>query len=150
MPILERHGLPATFFVGGAILNGPFTFWWESLQAAFDNGKSNEALPVFAQVTEGAEARQQSDIHAIARRIEDMSPAGRDALSARLRELAGQQDRNGLSADQLRELASQGFEIGFHTRRHDKLPLLGDDELMLGDDRRPGRDRGRHRRRDDG
>ena len=58
-----------------------------------------------------------------------MDPAGRDALSARLRELAGQEDRNGLSADQLRELASQGFEIGFHTRRHDKLPLLGDDEL---------------------
>jgi peptidoglycan/xylan/chitin deacetylase (PgdA/CDA1 family) len=129
MPILERHALPATFFVGGASLNGPFTFWWESLQAAFDNGKSHEASAAVAQATEGMQDTQQSDIHAIAKRIEDMDPAGRDALSARLRELAGQEGRSGLSAEQLRELASHGFEIGFHTRRHDKLPLLGDDEL---------------------
>jgi peptidoglycan/xylan/chitin deacetylase (PgdA/CDA1 family) len=129
MPILERHGLPATFFVGGASLNGPFTFWWESLQAAFDSGKSNAAVAAVAQATDGPEAPPQPNIHAIARQIEDMDPAGRDALSARLRELAGQENRSGLSGDQLRELASHGFEIGFHTRRHDKLPLLRDDEL---------------------
>ena len=128
MPILERHGLPATFFVCGASLNGPFTFWWESLQAAFDNGKAEEAWAVVTTAT-SAGATRPPDIHAIARRIEDMSPDERDAVSARLRELVGQDDRSGLRAEQLRELASHGFEIGFHTRRHDNLPLLGDEEL---------------------
>jgi peptidoglycan/xylan/chitin deacetylase (PgdA/CDA1 family) len=129
MPILQRHGLPATFFVCGASLNGPFIFWWESLQAAFDSGKAEEAVSVIATATGSDGATQPPDIHAVASRIENMDAGERDAVSAGLRELAGQEDRSGMRAEQLRVLASHGFEIGFHTRRHDKLPLLGDDEL---------------------
>jgi peptidoglycan/xylan/chitin deacetylase (PgdA/CDA1 family) len=60
-PALRRAKLPATFFLSGAGLNGPFSFWWQLLQA----------------------------------------------------------------------LAAAGFEIGFHTRNHDDLLGLRDEELPV-------------------
>jgi peptidoglycan/xylan/chitin deacetylase (PgdA/CDA1 family) len=128
MPILERHGLPAAFFVGGTSLNGPVTFWWESLQAAFDAGKGVEAAAAVAQATEDSTGGERPDIHELARRIEHMNRDRRAVVSAGLQEMTGAAG-NGLTAGQLRELASRGFEIGFHTLRHDRLPPLADDEL---------------------
>jgi peptidoglycan/xylan/chitin deacetylase (PgdA/CDA1 family) len=128
MPILERHGLPATFFVGGTSLNGPVTFWWQSLQAAFDAGKGVEAAAVVAQATNDSTGGERPDIHELARRIERMDRDQRAVVSAGLQEMTGAA-ANGLSAEQLRVLATRGFEIGFHTRRHDRLPPLADDDL---------------------
>jgi peptidoglycan/xylan/chitin deacetylase (PgdA/CDA1 family) len=128
MPILERQGLPATFFVGGTSLNGPVTFWWQSLQAAFDAGKGAEAAATVAQATNDSTAGERPDIHELARRIERMDRDRRAEVSAGLQDMTGAAP-NGLSAEQLRGLASRGFEIGFHTRRHDRLPLLADDDL---------------------
>ncbi len=122
MPILARNGMPATFFVGGVSLAAPFVFWWESLQQAFDEGRQREAVAV-------VQAEGSSGIHELGRRIQDMRPGERDRVSARLRELAAPDERNALTAGQLRALASAGFEIGFHTRRHDPLPQLSDEQL---------------------
>jgi peptidoglycan/xylan/chitin deacetylase (PgdA/CDA1 family) len=128
MPILERHGLPATFFVGGTSLNGPVTFWWESLQAAFDTGKEAEAVVAVAQATNSPTGGERPDIHEMARRIQAMGPEQREAVSAALRGVAAH-DVRPLTGGELRELASRGFEIGFHTRRHDPLPSLRDEQL---------------------
>jgi peptidoglycan/xylan/chitin deacetylase (PgdA/CDA1 family) len=128
MPVLERQGLPATFFVGGTSLNGPMTFWWQSLQAAFDAGRGAEAAAAVARATNDPPGDEQPDIHELARRIQSMDRDRRDVLSAGFQEMTGASP-NGLSAKQLRVLASRGFEIGFHTRRHDWLPQLADDEL---------------------
>jgi peptidoglycan/xylan/chitin deacetylase (PgdA/CDA1 family) len=129
MPILERHGLPATFFVGGTALNGPVTFWWESLQAAFDAGRGDEAVAAAAQSTKSPTGGDRPDIFELATRIERMDRDRRAVVSARLKEVAGVEG-NGLTAEQIRALAA-GFEIGFHTRRHDRLPPLGDEELSV-------------------
>ena len=43
MPVLERHGAPATFFLCGASLERPFAFWWERLQRAWDRGRVDRA-----------------------------------------------------------------------------------------------------------
>jgi peptidoglycan/xylan/chitin deacetylase (PgdA/CDA1 family) len=128
MPILERHGVPATFFVGGTALQGPVTFWWESLQAAFDSGQENEAAAAVAQATNSTPGDGRPDIFELATRIEAMNREQRDAVSSRLREMATHEARH-LTAGQLRELASRGFEIGFHTCRHDPLPSLQDTQL---------------------
>ena len=37
-PALRRARLSATFFLSGAGLNGPFSFWWQLLQRAWDRG----------------------------------------------------------------------------------------------------------------
>ena len=129
MPILERHGLPATFFVGGTSLNGPVTpFWWESLQAAFDTGNEVAAAAVIAQATNSSTAGERPDIRELARRIQAMGPEQREVVSAGLREVAAP-DVRPLNGEELRKLASRGFEIGFHTRGHDPLPSLRDEQL---------------------
>ena len=122
MPILLRHGIPATFFVGGVSLDAPVALWWESLQQAFDDGLEREAVAI----VQGAGS---SDIHELGRRIQGMEARERDGVSARLRELAVPDERKALSAAQMRALAAAGFEIGFHTRRHDPLTRLSDEQL---------------------
>jgi peptidoglycan/xylan/chitin deacetylase (PgdA/CDA1 family) len=118
-PILSSAGATATFFVCGASLHGPHRFWWERLQAAFDDGVDLSALDL-----------RGSTIHEVGRRIQSLPPRSRDELDARLAELVGPDPpESGLRVEALRRLAASGVEIGFHTRRHDVLPALGDAEL---------------------
>src|SRR5947209_5838949 len=44
VPILERAGLTAAFYLCGASLERPFAFWWERLQRAADAGIVDEEL----------------------------------------------------------------------------------------------------------
>jgi peptidoglycan/xylan/chitin deacetylase (PgdA/CDA1 family) len=113
-PLLRRSGLTATFFLTGASLSKPFTFWWERLQLAVDRGLTP--------------AKQ--GIHALAGEVQVMEPAARDEYAERLAGLVGTDDQDpGLPAAHVRALVDAGFEIGFHTRRHDFLPILDDDAL---------------------
>jgi peptidoglycan/xylan/chitin deacetylase (PgdA/CDA1 family) len=114
-PILDRLELPATFFLCGASLSAPFSFWWERLQRAVDRG----AVPA------GPEG-----IHARGREIQALASAERDRVAEELLAQAGPDpEEAGLRAQDVRDLAAAGHEIGFHTRRHDFLPPLDDDAL---------------------
>jgi peptidoglycan/xylan/chitin deacetylase (PgdA/CDA1 family) len=118
-PILSAAGATATFFVCGASLHGPHRFWWERLQAALDDGIDLSTLDL-----------EPATIHQAGLRIQSMPPRARDELDARLAELVGPDpEESGLRAEALRRLAAAGFEIGFHTRRHDALPALEDADL---------------------
>jgi peptidoglycan/xylan/chitin deacetylase (PgdA/CDA1 family) len=120
-PLLARVGATATFFLSGSSPDGSNRFWWERLQEAFDRGldpprvKAGPARPT---------------IHELAREIEAL-PADRiDTLDARLRAMVGPDPPDaGLRSDDVAGLVSDGFEIGFHTRRHRRLPGLTDEEL---------------------
>jgi peptidoglycan/xylan/chitin deacetylase (PgdA/CDA1 family) len=118
-PILRRMGMPATFFVSGASLTAPFTFWWERLQRALDRGIDVEPLlPVAADAP-------ADDVRTLASAIIDMDSGERDALSERLRERLGPDHEDAaMGADELRELVQAGFAIGFHTLRHEAMTGL--------------------------
>ena len=128
-PVLERHGVRATFFLTGAGLDGPCAFWWERLQRVLDAGLSADAarrladaggLPVADLTGPGA-------IRRLSRAVQMPAAAGARALLA---ELAGPDPPGtGLRAHEVRDLAEAGHRIGFHTLRHQRLPELGDDEL---------------------
>ena len=121
-PLLRRAGLTATFFLSGASLSAPFAFWWERLQAAVDRGLTDEQ--VLAGVT------PSRDIHALGADVQSLEPDQREELADRLTEVLGPDpDDAGLRAAQVRAPVDAGFEIGFHTRRHDLLPILEDDAL---------------------
>ena len=114
VPILQRLGVPATFFLSGASLDEPSRFWWELLQEAVDRGV-HEA---------------PGGIHAAAAEVQRLAPVDRDAFASRLRsQLGPDQGAPGMPAEEIRALAQSGCEVGFHTRRHDVLPMLDDDAL---------------------
>jgi len=130
-PLLRGLGLPATFFLCGASLHAPFRFWWERLQAAVDAGL---ALPPGAPELElppaAGERPWTGALHAVAMTIEAMPAAERDAIAAGLGERVGPDPPDaGMRAKLVRELVEAGFDVGFHTIRHDRMTALDDDAL---------------------
>jgi peptidoglycan/xylan/chitin deacetylase (PgdA/CDA1 family) len=67
-------------------------------------------------------------IHQAADLIERLAPEQRDAVAGELR-MRVRRQRRGLTAHDVEALASGGFEIGFHTRRHYLLTTLDDAAL---------------------
>ena len=119
LPALRAARAPATFFLCGASLEGPYAFWWERLQRAVDSG-----LDLTRLVGEPLAPR------ALALRIEEETPGRRQEIEDELRRLVGEDPpESGMRATDVRALADAGFEIGFHTRRHDRLPPLSDTSL---------------------
>jgi peptidoglycan/xylan/chitin deacetylase (PgdA/CDA1 family) len=131
MPTLRRRGAPATFFVCGASLDRPHRFWWQVVQAAFDGGEERTVR----RLVEERCGRLPGDdtippIRRLAAAIEGLPPADRKAVIKQLEPLAGPPPREtGMPATDMRVLAENGFEIGFHTFRHDRLTSLDEDDL---------------------
>jgi peptidoglycan/xylan/chitin deacetylase (PgdA/CDA1 family) len=124
-PILVAAGVPATFFLGGATLDGPHLFWWEHLQALVDAHGPNQ---VAAEV--GVPGPAGRSIHTLARTIESLDPPRRREVERMLAEAdAGAVAVQRLDRIGVARLSRDGFEIGFHTLRHELLPALPDDEL---------------------
>jgi peptidoglycan/xylan/chitin deacetylase (PgdA/CDA1 family) len=123
LPILRDERVRATFFLCGASLDGPRSFWWERLQRAVDAGKAD--IPELAALNVGQGARE------LAARIETLPARRRAEVSDALRARLGADPPDaGLRVAQVLELSTgAGMSIGFHTLRHDMLTALGDDEL---------------------
>jgi len=73
----------------------------------------------------------------LASAVESMAPAQRDELTARLQDAVAAPTPL-LSRQGAAELAAGGWEIGFHTRRHDPLTAL--DDAALREALRPARE----------
>ena len=82
-PVLARHGAPATAFLCDA--DGPF--WWQLLQRAVDDRAVAAAglPPVPADALAAALDRRPGALARVARTIEGLAPAERDAVAERLR-----------------------------------------------------------------
>jgi peptidoglycan/xylan/chitin deacetylase (PgdA/CDA1 family) len=134
-PALARHGATATAFLCGAA----DPFWWQRLQQAVDTGALEAAhLPqIDPRLTAAATARRSWAIGRLAKAIEDLEPEQRDAVSTTLAELAPGTPAP-LGAAGARALLDFGWELGFHTRRHDVLVALDEDGLATA--LRDGRD----------
>jgi peptidoglycan/xylan/chitin deacetylase (PgdA/CDA1 family) len=129
-PALLRTGLPAAFFLCGAAVGATYGFWWEDFQALVDRPDSQplqlHSLPELDLAP--AVRRVPYAIHQAAERIERLAPERRDAVAAELRMRVARRPR-ALTASDIGTLASAGFEIGFHTRRHYLLTTLDDAAL---------------------
>ncbi len=125
-PVFERHGAGATAFLCG--VRSPF--WWQLLQVAVDTRAIGpQALdPVPAQLVEDALARQPRAIGRLAKAVEDLPAVHRDRVSASLEGCVAVTPRL-LGEEGAAALAAAGWEIGFHTRRHDVLTTLDDTAL---------------------
>jgi peptidoglycan/xylan/chitin deacetylase (PgdA/CDA1 family) len=141
LPALQEAGLSATFFLGGTSLRGPHRFWWDDLQRAVDEKLIEaDAVPHVAETdVRAALERSPKAIFRIAATIERLERPQRAETAAALRAAAGPpRDDERLRAEDIRTLVAAGAEIGFHTRRHELLTELSDEELT--DALREGRD----------
>lgn len=124
LPALLAAGMPATFFLSGASLTRPYSFWWEDLQRVIDRDGGLELASVQLRIG------RRSDIGSAAARIELLDSDVRDAVARELRTRAAPvRGDAGLRADSVRLLADAGYEIGFHTRGHYVLPTV-DNQLL--------------------
>jgi peptidoglycan/xylan/chitin deacetylase (PgdA/CDA1 family) len=122
VPMLVSAGATATFFLSGASLHRPYRFWWERLQSAVDQRLDLASLSI-------GEPRSAT-IHELGRTIEALPPSARRKVEDELERIVGPDPPDaGMRAEQVERLNATGVEIGFHTRRHDLLPLLDDDGL---------------------
>ena len=132
LPVLERTGVTATFFLGGTSLNGPRPFWWEDLQRAVDERiVEPDALPhVEGADVRAALERSPKAIFRVAATIEQLAPPKRDEVAAALRAMVGARAaEEGLREPDVKALVAADCDVGFHTVRHDALPALSDDAL---------------------
>jgi peptidoglycan/xylan/chitin deacetylase (PgdA/CDA1 family) len=123
-PELRALGVPATFFVTGSTLDGPREFWWPVVQRAADQGLlerdgGGPALTARLGLTWSPR-----------RAFESATPEEREAAIPRLVALTGPTGEPGLRAGDVRALAGDGFEVGFHTRGHDRLDWLEDEAAV--------------------
>jgi len=109
LPVLERYGVPGTFFLAGPV-RPPKPLWWSWLQKTFDAGL---LVP------------GDADIHALAQTVENLPPDQRDRESLRLASMAVDDvGPAAMAVGDIRALDAAGSEIGFHTVGHYALPTL--------------------------
>jgi peptidoglycan/xylan/chitin deacetylase (PgdA/CDA1 family) len=131
MPVLAGLDVPAMFFVGGRGLARVPELWWETLERGVAAGLAAELAHEQGIEPPAPRAEARTDVAwALAERLLERSPDEREAwrgsLESRLGEPA-QPDR--LTRSQLRALVEAGFELGFHTLRHESLVALDDAQL---------------------
>jgi peptidoglycan/xylan/chitin deacetylase (PgdA/CDA1 family) len=132
-PVLKELSLPATFFLNGGAFgsNAGSAFWWDDLQRAVDQqALSPAALPGIdpTEVTAALE-RRIGAIRRLAAAIEQAEPAQRTAIAKGLRANGRPGLERPFGCADVRSLAADGFEIGFHTVEHALLPALDDEEV---------------------
>jgi len=108
LPTLERHGLPATFFVPPAAIEGGRPYWWDRLAAAVEGPRLVES---YARLWTLPEPEREERLARIVAAAGDAQPSDelRPLDLAELRRLA----------------ASSRVEIGAHGDSHQHLPSLG-------------------------
>lgn len=134
-PVVARHGAVASVFL--CARTEPF--WWHLLQAAIETREidADALAPLPSTLVAPALQRQPGAIAMLASAVESMAPAQRDELTARLQDAVAAPAPL-LSRQGAAELAAGGWEIGFHTRRHDPLTAL--DDAALREALRPARE----------
>jgi peptidoglycan/xylan/chitin deacetylase (PgdA/CDA1 family) len=132
LPILQRHGIAATFFVASGFLNGG-RMWndtiIETLRLAAVPSIDLTEFGLGVRSLDGP-AQRRSVIDGMLQVVKYQAPEQRTASLSRLATLAGfpvLPDDLMMTTDQLRSMHRSGMEIGGHTIGHPILTTLADD-----------------------
>jgi peptidoglycan/xylan/chitin deacetylase (PgdA/CDA1 family) len=129
LPILRRFGLPATFFVSTAFLDGGGLMWNDAVVEAIRTCRS-DALDLsrlgLGVHDLGSPAQRRRAIDTLLVKIMHLPPVQRADSVARIVEATGSAPGGKLmmSSDQVRSLFAAGMTIGGHTVTHPILARL--------------------------
>ncbi len=128
MPILQRHGLPATFFIATGFLDGG-CMWNDMVVESVRECQSGELDLRFVGVGQfkaGSPTEKRLTIESILAAIKYRPPEDRLALARRIAAIAKISLRKDLmmSSEQVRQMDRNGMLIGAHTVSHPILARL--------------------------
>ena len=129
LPILQRHGMKAAFFVATGFLEGGAMFNDRVIEAVRRCEAGELAIPGTAErVALGGSRERQVAIDRILAAIKHLPPDERTARVVELERTVGGPASDGLmmSADQVAALHRAGMRVGGHTRTHPILVKLDD------------------------
>jgi peptidoglycan/xylan/chitin deacetylase (PgdA/CDA1 family) len=142
MPILQRHGMKALFFIATGYLARRRMFWWERISLLLRRCKRGQIripYPAHEDLDMSSPAARRSAMRRLNRIVKDhyaldlprflsglAAACGVDWSDDEDRELS---DRAFMTWDQVRELRAAGMGIGSHTRDHRVLQTLSPGEL---------------------
>ncbi|MBI5256421.1 MAG: polysaccharide deacetylase family protein [Burkholderiales bacterium] len=135
MPILQRHGMTATFFIATGFLDGG-RMWNDTVIEAFRRTPharldlSPLGLQGLAEFTLLTPAQRRAAVDAVLGVVKYLSPPERASKVQQLADLAGAPlaDDLMMSSAQVRALRAGGMQIGAHTVSHPILARLDRDE----------------------
>lgn len=133
LPLLQKHGLCATFFVATGFLDGGRMFN-DSVIETLRRSKSQQIdLSAFGGGVRSlaSAAERCTAIEAVLEHVKYLSLAGREEALATLHASAGSPVLPTdlmMRSQQVQQLHQAGMEIGGHTVRHPILQVLGDEE----------------------
>jgi peptidoglycan/xylan/chitin deacetylase (PgdA/CDA1 family) len=133
MPILQRHGLTATFFIATGFLDGG-RMWNDTVVEAVRLTKATVLdLGVLGRLAVGASAEKASAIGAILGKIKYLPVAERLETAQGIADEAGVNLPTNLmmTSAQVKALHRAGMQIGAHTLSHPILASLSDDEAKF-------------------
>jgi peptidoglycan/xylan/chitin deacetylase (PgdA/CDA1 family)/CelD/BcsL family acetyltransferase involved in cellulose biosynthesis len=121
-PVLERLGLPATFFLVPGILDGTVSPWWETVAWAVQRSTRSSLDWEGQTLALGGRAGRRT-LELVTDRLKEHDQVGRAAAVAELLERLepdGEPDhrRLFLDWDGARGLLRRGFEVGAHSMDH--------------------------------
>lgn len=138
LPLLQRHGIPATFFVVSGQLGSERGFWWDRLAAAFLHDRrlpSRILVPIGDQVevVDSSMSRRMQALHRLHERLMVLPPDVRDVALSAIFEACGPgcdpKAAEVLTASEVRSIAGHPhMEIGAHSVTHPVLTRLGAEE----------------------
>ncbi len=129
LPILQRHGMKAAFFVATGFLEGGAMFNDRVIEAVRRCREGELAIPRSTQrVALGDDRQRQAAIDAILAAVKHLPPDDRAQSVAELERVVGCAAPEGLmmNAAQVAALHRAGMRIGGHTRTHPILTKLED------------------------
>lgn len=141
LPVLEQHGVSASFYIPSRVLEDPSPLWPDALATSMAHllalapDRRTEALiaPLRAG-PEGEKPTGRLDIELALEATKGWNAAQRQEwLEQAQRQLppANRPAWDGfMNVDQLKALVARGHEIGSHSHSHPLLPQCSDDELV--------------------
>lgn len=149
LPVLERHGVTASFFIPSQVLDDPTPLWHDAMASAVAQLASlatagaapsparREADALLAELQAGpggARLASHTLVEAALEATKSWRPAQRRDWTLRAQSLlpgAGRPDWDGfMSVAQMKDLLARGHEIGSHSHSHPLLPQCTAEELV--------------------
>jgi peptidoglycan/xylan/chitin deacetylase (PgdA/CDA1 family) len=139
LPVLRKHGVPATVYATAGFIDGRCWLWWDALRVLI-NGHTDGLLQL--QIESGTMSMQLNDTESRQRAWNDIADRLvsrndlRHSIIAQLEAITGTKlpeqppaEYAAMNWSQLAELEAAGIEIGGHTMTHAFLPSLSPDAL---------------------